>query len=328
MKKQVAVSLVLLSTVIVTGTFGYTMIEGWDLFDSFYMTIVTLTTIGYEEVHRLSRAGRMFNVFMILYGVGVVAYTVNFLIRFILEGQIREVLGRRSMKKKLKKMKDHYIVCGYGRMGHIICKELESNGIPFVVIEKEPVEQDEDDETLIINGDATVDDVLLGAGIASAKGLISVLSSDAHNLFVVLSARGLNTKLQIVARAGDEGAEQKLIRAGADRVMSPYHIGGLRIAHTILKPSVVDFIEFATKSGNIEVQMEEVAVAEGSRLADNTIETAGIGRDLGIIIVAIKKEGGMKFNPTHKTEINAGDTLIALGEAGKLKRLEEAAGAS
>ena len=325
MRKRVVVSLLLLSTVIVTGTLGYTLIEGWDLFDSFYMTIVTLTTIGYEEVHRLSRAGRVFNVFMIVYGVGVVAYTVNFIIRFILEGEIQDVLGRRSMKKKLKKTKDHYIVCGYGRMGHIICKELESNNIPFVVIEKEPVELDEDDETLIIAGDATIDDVLLSAGIASAKGLISVLSSDAHNLFVVLSARGLNAKLQIVARAGDEGAEQKLIRAGADRVMSPYHIGGLRIAHTILKPSVVDFIEFATKSGNIEVQMEEVAVAEGSRLAENTIEKAGIGRDLGIIIVAIKKGGDMKFNPTHKTEINAGDTLIALGETSKLKRLEEAA---
>lgn len=326
MKRQVWVSLILLSTVIVMGTIGYTLIEGWDLFDSFYMTIVTLTTIGYEEVHRLSRAGRIFNVFMILYGVGVVAYTVNFIIRLILEGQIREVLGRRSMKKKLKNIKDHYIVCGYGRMGHIICKELASNNIPFVVVEKETIEQDEDDETLIITGDATVDDILLSAGIASAKGLISVLSSDAHNLFVVLSARGLNEKLQIVARAGDEGAEQKLIRAGADRVMSPYHIGGLRMAHTILKPSVVDFIEFATKSGNIEVQMEEVAVAEGSRLAENTIEKAGIGRDLGIIIVAIKKGGAMKFNPTHKTEIKAGDILIALGEVGKLKRLEEAAG--
>jgi voltage-gated potassium channel len=325
MRKRVVVSLVLLSTVIITGTLGYTLIEGWDLFDSFYMTIVTLTTIGYEEVHRLSRAGRVFNVFMIVYGVGVVAYTVNFLIRFILEGEIQDVLGRRSMKKKLKKTKDHYIVCGYGRMGHIICKELASNNIPFVVIEKEPVELDEDDETLIIRGDATIDDVLLSAGIATAKGLISVLSSDAHNLFVVLSARGLNAKLQIVARACDEGAEQKLVRAGADRVMSPYHIGGLRIAHTILKPSVVDFIEFATKSGNIEVQMEEVVVAEGSKLAKNTIEKAGIGRDLGIIIVAIKKGGEMRFNPTHKTEINAGDTLIALGEVGKLKRLEEAA---
>jgi voltage-gated potassium channel len=229
MKKRVVFSVILLSTVIITGTLGYTLIEGWDLFDSFYMTIVTLTTIGYEEVHRLSRAGRVFNIFMILYGVGVVAYTVNFLIRSILEGEIQEVLGRRSMKNKLKKTKDHYIVCGYGRMGHIICKELASNNIPFVVIEKEPVELDEDDETLIIRGDATVDDVLLSAGIATAKGLISVLSSDAHNLFVVLSARGLNAGLQIVARAGDEGAEQKLVRAGADRVMSPYHIGGLRI---------------------------------------------------------------------------------------------------
>jgi voltage-gated potassium channel len=159
-----------------------------------------------------------------------------------------------------------------------------------------------------------------------AKGLISVLPTDAENLFVVLSARELNPKLFIVARAGEEGSEQKLLRAGADRVVSPYHIGGLRIAHTVLKPVVADFIEFATKSGNIDLQMEEITVPEGSKLAGITLDECGIGRELGIIIVAIKKNSGdMRFNPTFRTTINAGDTLIALGEISKLKILEDMA---
>ena len=210
-------------------------------------------------------------------------------------------------------------------MGRIICNELESSKVPFIVIEKDDVEADSDNETLIIKGDATKDDVLKEAGIERAKGLISVLSSDAQNLYVVLSARGISPKLTIVARAGEEGSEQKLLRAGADRVVSPYHIGGLRIAGTVLKPSVVDFIEFATMSGNLELQMEEVVVQEGSTLAGLTIDKTGIGRDLNIIIVAIKSDGKMKFNPTSKTPIVDGDVLIALGEANRLKKLESMA---
>ena len=184
--------------------------------------------------------------------------------------------------------------------------------------------EDTDGGMLFVKGDATKDEVLREAGIEKAKGLISVLPTDAENLYVVLSAKVLNPDLNIVARAGEEGSEQKLLRAGADRVVSPYHIGGLRIAHTVLKPSVVDFIEFATRAGNIDLQMEEIYVHEGAGIAGSSLDHCGIGRELGIIIVAIMRTGGdMKFNPTFKTVIKPGDILIALGESTKLKILEE-----
>ncbi|RMG71048.1 MAG: potassium channel protein [Nitrospirae bacterium] len=326
LRKKALLSLGLVIIVLITGTTGYTLIEGWSLFDSFYMTVITLSTIGYQELRPLSHNGRLFTIFLVFFGVGVVAYVVNNGIKIIFEGEIQKSLGRFKLEKRLLKMKNHYIVCGYGRMGQIICKELKAHGMPYVVIEKEPVEIDADEKGIFIFGDATKDDILKKAGIDRAKGLISVLSTDAQNLFVVLSARELNSDLLIVARAGEEGSEQKLLRAGADRVVSPYHIGGLRIAHTVLKPAVVDFLEFATKSGNIELQMEEIDVDDGSELCDKTIHESGVGRNLGVIIVAIKrKEGEMKFNPVHNTKIHAGDTLIAIGEVQKLKELEKMA---
>ncbi len=325
LKGKIGLSAFLLFLVLATGTIGYTLIEGWNLFDSFYMTLITMTTIGYTEVHSLSKAGRSFNISLIIFGVGVVAYTANNLIRFVLEGEIQKAMGRRKVEKRIQNMKEHYIVCGYGRMGSIICRELKSNKVPFVVIEKEPVVLDADDDTLIIAGDATKDDLLKEANIDAAKGLISVLSSDADNLYVVLSARGLNAGLQIVVRAGDEDAELKLLRAGADRVVSPYHIGGLSMAHSVLKPSVVEFIEVATRGGNLNLQMEEIVVRQGSKYVGLKLDESNIGRDLDIIIVAIKKAEGMNVNPPSKTIVEAGDTLIALGEWDKLAILEEAA---
>ncbi len=319
-------SALMVVVVLLTGTIGYMVIEGWSFFDSLYMTIITLTTIGFQEVHPLTLKGRWFTLFLVFFGIGVIFYVINNGIKVILEGELQGVFERRRMEKRLKSLRDHYIVCGYGRMGRIICKEFRHYGLPYVVIEKEPQEIDADDDTIFIYGDATRDENLLRAGIERARGLVSVLSTDAQNLFVVLSARGLNPKLTIVARAGDEGSEQKLLRAGADRVISPYHIGGLRIAHSILKPAVVDFIEFATRTGNIELQMEEIRVEKGSAIAGKTIHESGIGRELGVIIVAIKRSGGdMRFNPMHNTVIREGDTLIAIGEVGRLKKLEELA---
>lgn len=308
------------------GTIGYIAIEGWNFLDSIYMTITTLTTVGYREVHDLSFRGRIFTIILIVSGVGTVLYAFTTTAKLVLEGKLQEIFGRKRVEKKIKELTNHYIVCGYGRMGKIICRELSEKVIGFVIIEKNPDIILEKKDILILEGDATKDETLKEAGIERAKGLISVLPTDAENLFVVLSARVLNPELFIVARAGEEGSEQKLLRAGADRVVSPYHIGGLRIAHTVLKPAVVDFIEFATKSGNIDLQMEELTVQKDSKLSGLTLDECGIGRELGIIIVAIKKNAGdMKFNPTFRTTINAGDTLIALGEISKLKILEEMA---
>lgn len=317
---------VLIILVLGLGTGGYSLIEKWEIVDALYMTVITLTTIGFQEVKPLSETGRIFTIIFVFFGVGVLAYAINTGMRIIFEGEIQKAFGRRKLERKIKSLKQHYIVCGYGRMGQIICGELRARMKPFIVIENEIQEVDADEETLFIFGDATKDDILRSAGIERAKGLVSVLSTDAQNLFVVLSARGLNPDLIIIARAGEENSQQKLIRAGADRVVSPYHIGGLRIAHTMLKPAVVDFLEFATKTGNIELQMEEIRVQNSSELTGVSLHEMGAGRQLGVIIVAIKRSDGiMKFNPTSRTVIHEGDVLIALGESQKLTELEKLA---
>lgn len=326
LRKKLVFSLIFITFVITVGASGYMMIEGWNFLDSIYMTIITIASVGYKEIHDLSPNGRIFTIILIIGGVSSVAYALTTVAKIVIEGELQEIFGRDRLEKKIKELKNHYIICGYGRMGKIICRELQEKNLKFIAIEKQHGIPDEKEEYLIMGGDATKDETLKEAGIGRAKGLISVLPTDAENLFVVLSARELNPGLFIVARAGEEGSEQKLVRAGADRVVSPYHIGGLRIAHTVLKPAVVDFIEFATKSGNIDLQMEEITIQEGSKIDGFTLDECGIGRDLGIIIVAIKKTtGDMKFNPTFRTSIRAGDTLIALGEISKLKALEDMA---
>ena len=324
MRKKLFLALALIIIVIAFGTAGYQLIEGWNFLDALYMTIITLTTVGYREVHELSSRGMIFTIVLLMVGVGTFLYALSAGAKIILEGELQELFGRKRLEKKIKELKGHYIVCGYGRMGKIICRELKAKNVPFVAIERNgDFLNNRLDDFLGISGDATNDDILREAGIERAKGLISVLPNDALNLYVVLSARELNPDLHIVARAGEEGSENKLLRAGADKVVSPYHIGGLRIAHTILRPAVVDFIEFATKTGNLELQMEEVTIPEGSSMADKSLDQCGIGRELGIIIVGIKRHTGeMRFNPTSRSTVKAGDTLIALGEISKLKVLE------
>ncbi|MEW6003428.1 MAG: potassium channel protein [Nitrospirota bacterium] len=327
-KLQIITPITAIVGVISFGTIGYSVIEGWNFFDSLYMTIITLTTVGYGEVHALTTAGRTFTIFLVLSGVGAMFYALGVAAKVIFEGEIREILGRKKLNKKIEKIKDHYIICGYGRMGKIICKEMMQNNASFVVIERTTgILNSIDKDILVIEGDATQDSVLRTAGVERARALISVLSSDAENLYVVLSARGLNPKLKIVARASEEGVEDKLMRAGADNVISPYHIGGVRIAHTVLKPAVVDFIEFATRSRNIELQIEEINVKEGSHIVGRGLDECGIRKDLGIIIVAIKRAAGdMEFNPTSTSVIKQGDTLIAMGETKQLEALERLVG--
>jgi voltage-gated potassium channel len=326
LKKRLILSVVLIVLIVSFGTAGYMGIEGWNYLDSIYMTIITITTVGFKEIHDLSFSGKLFTIILIISGVGTVLYALSTGAKLVLEGELQKIYGRKRLEKKLKELKDHFIICGHGRMGKIIAKELKGKNSNFVVIEKGTEIPEEKEDILILEGDATKDDILKKAGIEKAKCLISVLPTDAENLFVVLSTRVLNPALFIVARASEEGSEQKLLRAGADRVVSPYHIGGLRIAHTVLKPAVVDFIEFATKSGNIDLQIEEITIQEGSRLSGLTLDECGIGRELGIIILAIKHlSEGMKFNPTFRTTINVGDTLIAVGETSKLKILEDMA---
>lgn len=323
LRRRLIIALALVLFIVSFGTIGYIVVEGWNFQDSLYMTVTTLTTVGYREVRELSSAGRWFTIILIIGGVGTMLYALSAGAKVLMEGEFQEVLGRRRLEKKMKELKDHYIICGYGRMGKIIVRELKSEKVKFAVIEKNAILHEKEEDFLII-GDATQDELLKEVGIERAKGLITVLPTDAENLYVVLSAKGLNPNLFIVARAGEEGSEQKLLRAGADRVISPYHIGGLRIAHTVLKPAVVDFIELATQSGNIDLQLEEISIPDVSRFSGLSLDQCGFGKELGVIIVAIKKTSGdMQFNPTFRTLVEPGDTLIALGEVSKLKALEE-----
>ncbi|MGD2080328.1 MAG: potassium channel protein [Nitrospirota bacterium] len=326
LRKRLAFSVFLIILVIASGTCGYVILEGWSVFDALYMTVITITTVGFKEVHELSPQGKLFTVVLVFFSVGAVFYALNFAARIIIEGEFKDVFGRKKLQSAIRKLRGHYIVCGYGRMGRIVCDELKRRGRPFVVIEKSPAFEPPED-LLLIAGDATQDEVLREAGIQNAAGLITVLPTDAENLYVVLSARGLAPTLNIVARAVGEGSEQKLLRAGANRAVSPYHIGGLRIAHMLIAPAMVDFIEFTTHGENIDIWMEEIPVAEDAQIAGQTLDQCGIGRELGVIIVAIKsRKGQLQINPASWSAIGPGDTLVALGEASKLKTLKEMAG--
>jgi len=324
-ERNFLISIAVLAAVFLAGTAGYSYIEGWPLIDSLYMTVITLTTIGFREVHELDGAGRVFTIVLVVFGVGTVAVTVRNATKMMLEGELKHIFGRKKLENRIKKLKDHYIICGFGRMGRFICRDLAARPVPFVVIEKDAgaFSEDDWDRYLIITGDADQDETLVEAGIKRAKGLISVVSTDADNLYIVLTARGLNPNLLIVARAGDEGSEHKLMRAGATKVISPYQIGAHRISQAVLRPTVVDFIEFATRYENIELNIEEVRVGDGSPLAGRELNRSGIRSDLGIIIVAIKAVNGkMEFNPSPDRVLDKGDTLVALGPPEKLKMLD------
>ncbi|MCS7203596.1 MAG: potassium channel protein [Thermodesulfovibrio sp.] len=325
MKKKLFFILFLFLLVLAFGTVGYIVVEEMSFIDAFYMTVITIATVGFKEVKELDEDGKIFTILLIFCGFGIFTYTLTTGAKIIIEGELKEVYKKRRMKKMIKELTGHYIICGYGRMGSIIAKELKVNNIKFVIIEKNKSNIPEE-EFLYVEGDATYDETLKAAGVERAKGLITVLPSDAENLYVVLSARELNPELFIVARAIEKEAEAKLKRAGADRVVSPYLIGGLRIAHTVLRPTVVDFLEFATRSEHIEIQIEEIEVSSNSTLIGKTIAQSGIGKDIGVIIVGIKRaDGKMIFNPTSQTTIMEGDTLIVLGQTDKLNLLESIA---
>jgi len=317
--------LLLPSLVLLVGTFGYHFIEGWSYFDALYMTAITLTTVGYNEVHPLSHAGRWFTIFLCLGGVFILFFTATEVIRAIISGEVRDIMGRQQMERSLALLRNHLIVCGYGRMGRLVCQEFSKEKLPFVIIDRHS-------EVLAdfnlphghpLHGDATSDEILKKAGIDRARALVTVAASDADNLYITMSARLLNENLFIVARVEEAGSEQKLTRAGASRVVSPYQIGGTRVAHAVLRPTVVDFIELATKTEHSRLQIEETKVSEKSSLAGSTLQYSRLRQDLGVIIVAIKKTSGhMVFNPSHDAPLEAGDILIAIGDREHLDRLD------
>jgi voltage-gated potassium channel len=314
--------------ILILGSLGYVLIEGWDFFDGLYMTVITLTTVGYGEVRPLTRLGRAYTILLLLAGMGLMFYIVTALARMVVEGEIKEALGKRKLQKHIKKLRDHYIICGFGRIGEIIARQLKQRGVPLVVVENkpEPITRMEELGYYFVAGDATREEVLQEAGIDRALGLVAVVHSDAINVYITLTARSLNPNLFIVARGEELGSEQKLRRAGADRVVSPYEIGGRKMAETIMRPTVTTFIELAMHEG-VDWSMEEVTVDATSPMVGVALKDSGIRQNLNLIVVAIKRpDGEMIFNPTLMTPILGGDTLIALGLRQNLEAMEKLLG--
>jgi len=313
---------------IALGTAGFHYIEGWPWFDGFYMVITTLTTIGYQEVHPLSHAGRMFNIVIILGGVSLLFLAIGALTQALLEFELQSFFGRRRMEREIGRLTDHYILCGAGRVGRSAARELARRPAPFVIIENNEAKAQKfaSENWLMMVGDATQEQTLRDAQIESARGLVAATTTDATNLYIVLTARSLNPRLRIIARASEEMAEKHLLTAGADSVVSPYVFAGQRIAHSFLRPHVVSFLDTATTHLGMDLEIGEVPVRSGSAFAGKTIENSRIRQDRGVIILAIKREAGMRFNPAPDDRIEVGDFLIAMGEPQQLRELELTAG--
>ena len=321
--------LLVLVVLLLTGTLGYRFVGGWDALDALYMTVITITTVGFHEVRPLGLTGRLFTMALALGGVFTAFYAAAAFINAVVTGEIRTVLGRQRMESQLAHLNDHLVVCGFGRMGRLVCEEFSAAGLPFVLIDRNPdVLQDFSiPHGIAVVGDATADEVLKQAGVERARALVSAAASDADNLYITMSARFLSEKLVIVARAESDGAERKLVRAGASRVIAPYSIGGHRVAQAVLRPHAMEFIELATRTAHLELQIEQAALREGSRLIGDSLKSSPIKSELGIIVVAIKKpDGKMLFNPTPETLLERGDVLIAIGHRQQLDRLEQLAG--
>jgi len=323
--RHLAISIVLMSLIIIMGTVGYMIIEGWRILDALYMTIITISTVGYREVHDVGVAGRVFSIFLIFSGVGFTLYVAAAIVQFMVEGRIRIIMGRRRLNYKIDHLKNHYIVCGYGRIGRVLCHNLQRGSFKLVVIEKNPEQVPvlEKDGMLYINGEATDEANLLKAGIRRAKGLVAALATDTENVFLVLTARQLAPDLTIVARASQEGSKSKLKAAGADTVESPYETGAAGMAHRIIRPTVTSFLDLAFEHKRKDIQMEEIPVSESSELVDVMLKDSGIRQNYNLIIIAIKNpDGEMMFNPSFEAVIRPNDTVIAVGEVDNLQKLE------
>jgi voltage-gated potassium channel len=315
---------IILLLVLVVGTFGYRLIEGWSFLDSLFMTITTVTTVGYREVHPLSTAGRIFTIFLILGGVGTAFYILTSMVRYILEGEFGIRIGRQRMEAKIKRLNGHFILCGYGRVGRAIANILKQQEARFVVIDwdLDAVNKAQQAGYLTINGDATKDESLKQARIDSARGIIIALGDDGSTIYTTLAAKELNAKSPIVARASNEDADRKLQQAGADRVVAPESIGGMRMARLALRPQAVEFIETVLFGREKQLLVEEIEAADGSPLVGASIKEIE-EQFAGIRILALKEKNGVLIpNPGPNTTIEKESSLTAFGTLEQLKSIE------
>ncbi|MFN7993002.1 MAG: potassium channel protein [Bryobacteraceae bacterium] len=312
-----------ITCVLVIGTTGFMLIEGYPLFQAFYMTLLTMTTVGYGD--SLHDSGRIFNSFLLVVGVTTILVAIGAMTQTIVEAEFGEALGKRRNKRMIEKLHDHFIICGYGRVGRGAAAELQKSGVPFVVVD---IDDDRVEKAIVagmlaVAADSTRDETLRLVGVTRARGLVCALATDADNLFVLLSAKFLNPGIYVATRAAEESAEEKMRRAGADAVFAPYAITGHRLAQALVRPHVVQFLDFATQAAGLNVVLEQVRVSERSDLVARSIRELQIGRQYGVIVLAIRKgDGEMVFNPAADTAIAAGDYLIVMGQGDKLRTLE------
>jgi voltage-gated potassium channel len=327
--RRLGYALLFLAIIVSLGTLALVRIEHFKPLEAFYMTVITLSTVGFGEVHPLSDSGRLVVTLMIMCGAALIAYLSVAIGGIVVEGHLRRFLGGRMMRKELDKLKGHYIVCGYGRMGRIVCEELQGEGTPHVVVtnDEDDAEELRKDGRLVVLGDATEDEVLEQAGVRRARGLVASVSSDVANLYVTLSARELtvldNPALFILARADDDKAIRKLRHAGANRVVSPYQIGGSHMAMALLRPNVYDYLEVVQQRGGIELGMEEMKIGAKCTLAGQRLRETPLRQDYDIIVIGlIGGDGKMVFNPGPEQELVVGDRLIVLGGRRKMEQLQ------
>ncbi|MGA2589685.1 MAG: potassium channel protein [Bryobacteraceae bacterium] len=312
-----------ITALLAIGTVGFVLLEGYSFFEAFYTTLLTMTTVGYGD--SLHFSGRILNSFLLIVGVTTILVAIGAITQTIIEAEFGEALGKRRNKRMIDKLQNHFIICGYGRVGRGAASELKKSGVPFVVVEIDDgrVEKAIADGMLAVAADSTRDETLRDVGVARAKGLVCALATDADNLFVLLSAKFANPGIYVATRAAEDGAEEKMRRAGADAVFAPYAITGHHLAQALLRPHVVQFLDFTTHTAGLNVVIEQVRVSEQSDLVSKTIRELQIGRQFGVIVLAIRKgDGEMVFNPPADTAIAAGDYLIVMGLPEKLRTLE------
>jgi voltage-gated potassium channel len=325
-RTRILIILLILLGVLSAGTIGYVLIEGWSVADALYMTIITISTVGYSEVHSLSSTGRIFSSILIVCGVGTVFYTFTTMIEYVIGGRLREILGRgRSMENKISKKKNHFIICDYGRVGRVIANRFKAQDIDFVVVDSdsEGITQAEADGCFYIKGDPSIADNLIIAGINKARGIIVVTDNDATNTFIIVTARNIRPDIHIIARASSKESEMKLEMVGANKAMNPYSSIGERMARRALHPAVSDFIEFALPGPGKDRYLEEVEVAEKSTICGKSIDEAQ-KYSRGVVILAIRKKGkGITPKPSEDMVIGQGDRLVILGTQEQIASVED-----
>ncbi len=319
--------------VVLIGTVGYRLLERWSLLDSVYMTVITLATVGYGEVHPLSDGGRIFTILLILGGIGVMTYAFSTMTAIIVEGDLSTAFKRRRMQKEIEKLSGHYVVCGGGHAGGVIAGELKKTGRAFVVVDKDKevlaqmAERIGEKGFLAIEGDATADETLKRAGVERAAGVFAVLAKDQDNAFVALSAKGLNAKARVVSCQKELGVRDKLFRSGADHVVNPEFIGGMRMASEMIRPATTGFLDAMLREKGTTVRFDEIAVNEGSPFVGKRVEEVKGQRGGDPLLVAIQI-GQLQYdiNPTNAREIRAGEKLVVIGDSDGIARLRELAG--